>query len=426
MKYLLIVFTPRITILACLLFIFSSTILQASTIRRLEAIGTAVIIDNNTIQAHFEAYQDALRNIALQAGSQVHSSTSYNSNEGISDSIQIRSTQNIQSSKVISETVNDGILTLTVAATLNDDNKLTQGCDFPASQYRKKIAALFFPLQHPEHLNVVDYYGFEQGIGQALLQQLALNGNFLTKDATQINAFTDLNSAPYIQATNSSDGRSLLNSIKEEFGVQYVVSGVIRDLSTTTIKNSLTLPFGISLSRDQFVSLNPQPAKPNQRNLVIDIYIHDTLTEELLSKHRYSYSIDKTTVLPNKATAFNTKAFKKSDFGQLFDKVIQQETQLISSLLACRPFTMKILQQKDHYIYLNAGQNTNIKVGDIVTMHYADIEGKSFDTNSQAKQFGWPKQQLKIIKVFPSYSIATSTSKQVIHLKKNSDYILVW
>ena len=59
-------------------------------------------------------------------------------------------------------------------------------------------------------------------------------------------------------------------------------------------------------------------------------------------------------------------------------------------------------------------------------MHYADIEGKSFDTNSQAKQFGWPKQQLKIIKVFPSYSIATSTSKQVIHLKKNSDYILVW
>ena len=86
---------------------------------------------------------------------------------------------------------------------------------------------------------------------------------------------------------------------------------------------------------------------------------------------------------------------------------------------------MKVLDQKNNKIYLDAGQNSKIKAGDILTLYYADEEGESFDSNSSRKQFGWPKQRIKIIKVFPSYAIANSNDKQVIHLKKNQDYILV-
>jgi len=59
-------------------------------------------------------------------------------------------------------------------------------------------------------------------------------------------------------------------------------------------------------------------------------------------------------------------------------------------------------------------------------MYHADIEGFIFDSQSNRKQFGWPESQLRIIKVFPAYSIAVSNDEQVVHLDKNSEYILVW
>ena len=408
-----------------LILLCSPIFLSSASAATLDALGSAVITDNKVTAARLEAYQDALRQISIQAEATISSDTRYNDSEGISDSIQIRTHQKIKSSEIISETIDQGILTVKVRAQLSNSAKKQAACHFPAAQYRKRITAVFFPLQYPQHLNAIDYFGFEHGIPQEILQRLSRSGDFLTREAIDYNLYPDINLAPYIQDQNSADKRSMLSLINQQLKAQYVLSGIVRDLSLATVKNQSNLPFGLSLSRDQFVSLNKQPDKPNKRHLVIDFYLHDTLSEELISKHRYSYSVDNAFVLPEKSTAFATKAFFSSAYGQLFERVLQQETQLIRDVLACRPFTMKVLDQKNNKIYLDAGQNSKIKAGDILTLYYADEEGESFDSNSSRKQFGWPKQRIKIIKVFPSYAIANSNDKQVIHLKKNQDYILV-
>lgn len=388
--------------------------------------GSAQIVNNNLVQARFEAYQNALKQAALNAGVNISSTTSYSMNEGMTDSIQIRSNQSIHSSEILSESIDSDILTVQIVANIAQQESINNTCDFPAAKYRKRIAALFFPLQNPQHLSVVDYYDFEKGIGKELLQRLSLSDDFLIKEAEHINLYHDTGIAPFIQETDTSDGHSLLSSMEKDFDVQYVISGVIRDLSVANFNNDINLPFGLSIDRDKFVSLSRQAKQPKKRNLVIDFYLHDTLTEELISKHRYSYSIDDSMVRPDKAIAFGTKEFFDSDFGKLFDKVLHLESRAIRKVLACRPFTMKILEQDKKNIYLDAGKNSRIQEGDILTMYYADKEGDSFDTNSHKKQFGWPKSTIKIVKVFPSYSIATSTREPVVHLDKNSEYILVW
>ena len=304
---------------------------------------------------------------------------------------------------------------------------ISQGsCNFPAAHYKKRIAAVFFPMQHPQDIDVVDYYDFDKGVGKELLQRLALTDDFLTRQAEHINLYPQIDAAPYIEETDTASGASLLSTVEKELKVQYVISGVIRDLSYADFNNNVNLPFGLSFDRDKFVSLIKQPKKPKKRNLVIDFYLHDTLTEELISKHRYSYSIDNTEVKPDRSIAFGTKEFFNSAYGQLFDKVLNLETQAIRKVLACRPFTMKIVDQDQKNIYLDAGRNSRVQKGDILTLFDADKEGHSFDSQSFRKQFGWPESSIKIIKVFPSYSIATSVDRQVVHLDKNSEYILVW
>lgn len=388
--------------------------------------GSAQIVNNNLVQARFEAYQDALRNAAISAGANISSSTSYDSDEGMTDSIQIRTSQSIQSSEIISESIASGLLTVQIIAQISDQNINQKSCDSPAANYRKRIAAVFFPMQSPQQLDVVDYYDFDKGVGKELLRRLALTDDFVTREAEHINLYPQIDTAPYIEETDTASGDSFLTALEKELKVQYVISGVIRDLSYADFNNDVNLPFGLSFDRDTFVSLIKQPKKAKKRNLVIDFYLHDTLTEELISKHHYSYSIDDSVVKPERATAFGTREFFDSDYGKLFDKVLDLETKAIQKVLACRPFTMKIVDQDKKNIYLDAGKNTRVQKGDVLTLFHADKEGQSFDSQSFKKQFGWPKSTIKIIKVFPSYSIATSTTRQVVHLDKNSEYILVW
>jgi len=304
-------------------------------------------------------------------------------------------------------------------------------CQFASAQYRKKIAAVYFPIENPQHVDVVDYYDFDKGIGKELLRRLALSGDYLVKPAEHINLYPEINAAPYIKEKEVLTGHSALASIERTLAVQYVISGVVRDLSTQT-GNGLKLPFNLSLKRNQLVALNKQPEKPEKRHLVIDFYLHDALTEELIHHQHYSEYIDKTEVKPNHSVAFGTREFFDSDYGKLFDNVLQQETDAIKKVLACRPYAMKIVDQdkkdpKDRRnIYLNAGQNTGIKAGDILTMQHADRTGVSFTSHSQRKQFGTPKSTVKITKVFPSYSVATSANEEVVHLERNTDYLLFW
>lgn len=296
---------------------------------------------------------------------------------------------------------------------------ITPVCNVPSAHYRKKIAATFFPLTKPENSKINDFKGFEKGIGRDLLQRLYSTGNFLVKEAESINLYPDTEIAPYISEISTADGTSLLASIEKDLDVQYVISGVIRDLSYSDYSNKFNLPF-------RFVSPIDQPNKPKRRNIVIDIYLHDTLTEELIDKRHYSYTITNGMVKPDYDIAYGSDEFFATAYGQKFDDILIQQATAIINTLSCRPYTIRIIDKDKKDIYLNIGSQSRVKTGDILTMYHADKDGVSFNSNTSRKQFGWPKSKLRVTKVFPAYSIAVSDQEEVVHLEKNKEYILIW
>lgn len=398
-----------------LLLVLFSTPSYALTI---DAEGSAEIIDNNVSLARNIAHQNALRQASMSAASEVFSTTSSDNMGAITDSLQVRTHQKIASSKIIYEDIEDNILTVTIEATISDSE---HSCHFTSSQYRKRIAATYFPMINPQHIGVNDFYNFDKGISRVLLNKLRLTGNFLTREASDISLYEDPLQAPYISQEELTDD-NLLTRFAHHRNVQYVISGVIRDLSTEIEKShyrdSQFLP-----TFKTFIGSKPAL---DRRNIGIDIYVHDTLTGELVSQNSYRKNVKGSDVIPDRAIAFGSGAFFNTEFGRTFNNILNIEVQRIKELLSCRPFTMKVIDQKDGKLYLNAGLSSNVKVGDILTVYTPDIPGEVFGIKGKTNQFGSPKTTLRIEKVYPAYATARAESGTFTQQDIINEFLIAW
>jgi len=285
------------------------------------------------------------------------------------------------------------VTTVTIPTPSVASSAIQNSCNFPAMQYRKKIAATLFPMTHPEHLGIIDYYDFDKSISTEILKRLSKTDSFLTREANDITLYDDPLQAPFISKKTIADD-TLLSQIASNRDVQYVISGVIRDLSIGLEKEYLKdAPFLPS-----FNTFWGNQRMADQRNVVIDFFLHDTLTGELLSKKTYAHSISGIDIVPDMATAFGTRAFYDSKIGKLFSDILDQEVKNIQQLLSCRPFTMRVIDQKDGKLYLDAGMSNKVKAGDILTIYIPDIPGETFGVVGKTDQFGSPKTTIKIDK----------------------------
>jgi len=313
------------------------------------------------------------------------------------------------------------VSTVTVPSPTAAPSLIKNSCNFPATHYRKKIAATLFPMIHPEHLGITDYYDFDKSISTEILKRLSRTNHFLTREANDISLYDDPLQAPFISKMTIADD-TLLSQIASNRDVQYVISGVIRDLSvgleSEYLKDAPFIP--------SFNTFFGNQRMADKRNVVIDFFLHDTLTGELLSKKTYAHTISGTDVIPDMATAFGTRAFYNSNIGKLFSEILNQEVKNIETILSCRPFTMKVIDQKDGKLYLDAGISSNIKAGDVLTIYIPDKPGETFGVVGKTDQFGSPKTTIKIEKVYPAYSTAIPESGRFSQQDIINGYLLAW
>jgi hypothetical protein len=374
-----------------------------------EVEGAAVVRDGELGRARVEARQNALRQAAMQKNASVQSQFATDAEGNIVDSLQVRSNAQVRSSEILGEQVDGDLLTVQMRAELG---KAEGRCGFSAAAYRKKIAAVYFPITSPGQVLVNDYYGYERGIPTQLLKLLAVTGSFLTRDATDVSLYTDPIQAPTVTGT-MANSEPALSRLGHERGIQFVISGVVRDLS-------------YSLYSDWFSSMLGSPPKPYQRNIGIDFYIHDVLSGELLASHHYVRYARGEGVVPAKPVPFGSAQFYNNDFGRQFKSILEEEMMEIFRLLRCRPFVMKVLKQIDGKLYLDAGANTLIQEGDVVTVYRPDVRGSVFGTEGKLTQYGWPTTTLRVIAVFPGYSIAETETKTGIINIADGEYLRAW
>ena len=192
-------------------------------------------------------------------------------------------------------------------------------------------------------------------------QSFNSSGSAIALDAGRIN----LHPNP-IQASTSQLDDGTLTSMLSTIGqldVNYVISGVIRDISMIDPRTHAETDYFLDL----YNKLDYK-SKRHLRNFEIDLFIHDGFSGHLISQKHYQtmglWNLDRTI-----STGFATGQFTKQDYGQKVKTLISKISKELTTDLQCEPFTARITRINDRTVWVNAGKQQGLKRGDKLTIY---------------------------------------------------------
>jgi len=354
-----------------------------------EATGTAQIINGDIKAARDTAYERALAKLSTQSGVRVKSTATFSTEQGYSESTQVSSGNQLNDVELIDERIEGDRVYIRLRA---GQASATAMCE--NDQYRKKLAVVYFPLEKPQDIGYHDYHGFEQQIPIAFSRYLNENGPFLSLDSHNRNIYESAMAAPQVVKTDLYQNKTILDDMAREQHVQFVIAGVIRDLSLNAVN-----PYNILEDYLGYM-------KPKARNLVIEFFVYDALTGELIARNLHQALVEAGDVLPATQVPVSSQQFTMSSIGQKFAEIYAVQLNEIKTLLSCRPFITKIIKAENDKVYLDAGIASGLSVGDTLTVYRPDIEGSTYLINDPRGQYGYSQTTAMITKVFPAYAVA--------------------
>lgn len=222
-----------------------------------------------------------------------------------------------------------------------------------AAHYRRKLAITQFHVLDRTH--IADLPNIEVGISRELKRRLDATGNVRTVDASQY--LVPLSGDEMVSQRRilgalppARDAGQMATEFAESLSVQYVVSGVIRDMSIT--KHLL----GAKV-----------------RHLEIDLVMHDGITGAEVARHRVNESVPDAGIMDFKTSApvLNDK-FYASPFGRKVNRALDRLVSLLSSDLTNQPFTARVIRSEGSKVFFDAGGLANVKVGDVLNTYQLD------------------------------------------------------
>jgi hypothetical protein len=346
----------RITGFALLLAVVSSA--QAQT---LEAEGRAAIIGSDLASARRAAIQDATEQAALQAAA--HISVSQQITDGILeiDNLHLASLGKVRNVQLLDERRQGTWLLVRISA----DIDIAQGCSNGSShQYRNRVAVTAFALQHPQHASLGRLGNIEQALALEISNSLNQNPRLEALNAGTIRLIADPTTTPTQRLDNGS--LQTLQPRSGHLGVQYLISGVVRDLSM----QQPAVHSEQNILKHWLNRAQPQDDR-YLRSFALELFVHDALTGALLSSHQYQ--TQGLWNLPQEQdTGFATAAFWQLDYGLKTRGLLQQIGLELGEAMACLPFRAEISRVENNRIWFDAGQDAGISVGDRLSLFRLD------------------------------------------------------
>ncbi len=94
--------------------------------------------------------------------------------------------------------------------------------------------------------------------------------------------------------------------------------------------------------------------------------------------------------------SINTSNFKKTPLGKAVQMAIDRAVKYISDKMADIPWQAKVVMVKDNKVYINAGENANIKGGTVFSVYH---QGEALVDPETGMELGREKQKIADIKV---------------------------
>lgn len=210
--------------------------------------------------------------------------------------------------------------------------------------YKKKIAITTFKIINNEHIFDTPRLGYE--FAKTLGKMLHESQNFIVRDVEDVNIFD--NQSPQINSGYELQDNTGLIYLAAKIDAQFIISGIIRDLSIRK-----------SLFADKLGFLN----RLNEREIKMEIFIYDGLSGALIERKNYEKTA-KGQIYFSNPIYFSNEEITQSDIGKSLNAIINEQVNDISNKIKCLPLMEKILKVDQEGIYFNAGALQNINVGD--------------------------------------------------------------
>lgn len=381
-----------------------------SSAMTIEATGQAVVHNDDIADARYRATEQAIKQAVLQAGTNVIARETME-NGDLASSLTMQGAGHAENTEIVNEKLENGILHVTISTEVSPDYLCSNGA---TNLYRKSVGITGFALQTPQQATLGALHDAPRSLPRTLANEINAQGYLRALAATNVLIYPDLINAP--ASTNMDGSLTDVARIGEELGVQYVVSGVIRDIGAVYEKH----PNNQTLVNKLFDWANEEG---NQRNLGIDVYIYDGFNGALLFEQSYQET-GEWDVNSREKVGFGSPKFWTTNYGHIVRQVIWQSALDASDKLRCQPFVANIFRTEGNRIHINAGALAGIKKGDVFSVYrryeiYDQLQNSLTQLNNA-------DINVTIKQVQPNFSIGELAVDARILNVQQQDVVIAW
>ena len=344
--------TGVIALLALIYFLFLSIPAMADWV---QVTGSAYVEQGLYDQARAQARDDALQKAVMKYGSQIHSKQEMNSGRLTTDYLKVESNAKVRRSEVHEEYFADGHIHVVMNVLMEE----AQSCPgSQASQYRKALAVMGFSLQSPRQAALGNLHSVDQGLSRALHLALQKQDGLILFAGGDTQLFQNVQNAPTRftveqQMTNAAD-------LAKQLGAQFVISGVVRDLSVEDAQAFGGSPLQRLLRLGNVSNVT--------RNFSVDLFVHDGFSGSIIWQQSFSAKAD-WTADPNEKVGFGSSSFWRMEYGHEVQKLVNTMAYLVDEQLRCQPFMTRISRINGKTLHFNSGASTGIRPGDTFSLY---------------------------------------------------------
>ena len=230
-----------------------------------------------------------------------------------------------------------------------------------ANGYKRSLAVSNFYLERPQSANMGALHNVSQALPKEILQRLQGQEQLRALDATNFQLYNDVSSIP--TSVNDQGRLTLAVDTATRIGSQYVVTGVIRSLDL--LNPELASERGVLEGLYERVRYKGERFA---RKLVVDLFIHDGFSGELVTSRSYATEGNWTENRTEKV-GFANPRFWQTDYGQQVDVLIEQMVSDLNVTVGCQPFMARITRTDNKQIYIDAGSDAGLLPGDTLSVY---------------------------------------------------------
>lgn len=376
----------------------------------IEATGTASMKNVSYAEAREAAREDALRQALLKFGVRLSSHQSMRNGVLVADELNADSLVSVRREKIREESIDEDTISIHYAADLE---RIPECPGSDAGKYKKSLALLGFNLQVPGQASVGDLNGIEHGLTSALAESLSGHETMVLFERGYDAPFADAYNAP-----TSLDGQRMLTqamSYAKQLNVQFVVSGVVRDLGLVNPNAYSTSLWRRSIKF--FAQAN------ERRRFSVDLFIHDGLSGELVWQSNFATEGAWTASI-NEKVGFGSQEFWKMGYGQAVAALLDDMAHSLDQQLRCQPFMTRIARVDGKILHFGSGASSGLKPGDKLSVY------RSYNYHDAFQRTGIElnntKTVLTVSQVHPNFASGTvNIDPGRINIQQD-DVLIIW